>query len=287
MELKGYQVNHCFITSPLDLGGVKLVQVGRFFCNPGTVVKVGLHSDFYELTVVTEGSGEIITNDERIAVGKNDVYVSFPFDRHGIVSSETDPLKYDFLSFSIELENYKSALKATATKYYSPDMRVISDPKINQLVQTITGELNVEKEFYKEAIKNAIESVAVYVIRAFDEKDMPDSWNNATEAEILANRIMNYIDTNVYEIENLQSLSAVTGYNYNYLSTLFKRTTGINLRDYYYGKKLEVADMLIREGKLPVCRIAEKLGYSSGAALSKAYKQKYGFSPKTVKPLNP
>ena len=286
MKLDGYKINNCFISSPLDLDGVKLVQVGRFFCNPDTVVPVGLHSDFYELTIVTEGKGVILTNGEKIPVGKNDVYVSFPFDRHGIISSKDEPLKYDHLAFSIEVENYKSALKAVATKYYSPDLRIIADPKINLLVQTIIGEFNIEKEFFKEVVKNAVLSVCAYIVRAFNEKATPESWNDAKESEILCNRIMNYIDINVYDIENLQSLSAVTGYNYNYISTLFKKTTGIKLRDYYYGRKLEVADMLIKEGKLPICRIAEKLGYSSGAALSKAYKQKYGFPPISVKPQN-
>lgn len=90
---------------------------------------------------------------------------------------------------------------------------------------------------------------------------------------------MNYIDANVYDMENLSDLSAVTNYNYNYVSTLFGKTTGMSLRDYFVNKKLEVADALVKEGKLKVAQIAEKLHYSSGNSLSKAYKKKYGVSP--------
>lgn len=283
MELNEYKINNCFISSPLDLGGVKLIQAGRYYCHPGAVIQTSLHSDFYELTVVTDGKGTVLTNGEAVEVGKHDVYVSFPFDRHGILSSETEPLKYDHLAFSIENKEYSDALKQIASEYYSPKLRIVSDPKIDYLAQRIVAEFGTKKYLYKEAVKNDIYNIAVYIVRAFNEKGSPELWGDSSEAEIFCNRIMNYIDTNVYDIENLQSLAAVTGYNYNYLSTLFKKTTSINLRDYFLSRKLEVADMLFKEGKLSVCRIAEKLGYSSGAALSKAYKKKYGRPPSSVK----
>ncbi len=55
----------------------------------------------------------------------------------------------------------------------------------------------------------------------------------------------------------------------------------MTLRDYYINRKLEIADMLIKTGKLKINAIAEKLHYSTGNALTKAYTKKYGVPPKS------
>lgn len=278
-DLPQYKIDNLFIETPLDMGDVRLVQAGRLFLNSGAVVPMHRHTDFFELTVVTEGEGVTITNGCEVPIKKNDIYVSFPFDLHGIISSEEAPLKYDHLAFTVEAPRYRDALKRTVEKFYDPRLRVISDGRISYFLTCVISEFNKEKYFFREAVINAILSIIIYVVRDFDEKDVPDFFEHASEAEIFCNRLMNYIDANVYDMENLSDLSAVTNYNYNYVSTLFGKTTGMSLRDYFVNKKLEVADALVKEGKLKVAQIAEKLHYSSGNSLSKAYKKKYGVSP--------
>lgn len=278
--LSDYKINNSFFDEPIDLGDIKIIQTGRFFCKPGTIVRTGQHLDFYELTIVTEGAGTIITNDKQIPVKTNDIYVSFPFDRHGIVSSETEPLKYDHIAFSVANTEMRSSLMQITEKYYPPELRVISDSRIKYLVWCIIDEFNKERDFFNEVVANAVCNVIYYIVRDFNEKGTPEFLENATQKEIFCNRIMNYIDTNIYDIENLSELEEVTNYNYSYISNLFKKTTGISLRDYYVNKKLEIADALLKEGKLKIGAIAEKLHYSTGNALTKAYVKKYGVPPK-------
>lgn len=278
-QLPSYKIDNLFFDEPLDLGDVKIIQTGRFFCKQNTVVEQHLHTDFYELTVVTEGEGETITNGCRVPMKKNDIYVSFPFDLHEIVSSGSAPLKYDHFAFSVTSPRYADALSKIAEKFHDPRLRIISDGRINYFLSCIIGEFNKEKQFFREATLNAVLNIVIYMLRDFDEKDVPDFFEHASEAEIFCNRLMNYIDANIYDMENLSDLSAITNYNYNYVSTVFRKTTGSSLRDYFVNKKLEVAAALVKEGKLKITDIAEKLNYSSGSSLSKAYKKKYGVSP--------
>ena len=91
---------------------------------------------------------------------------------------------------------------------------------------------------------------------------------------------MHYIDTNIYTIKNLNDLAEVFSYNYSYLSTLFKSTMEITLNDYYHNRRLDAARLLIDEGEFSITAISEKLNYSSLYAFSKAFKNKYGSSPK-------
>ena len=133
-DFSAYKINNWFLEEPVDLGGVKIIQTGKYFCERGAVIPTALHEDFFEFTIVTEGSGIIVTNEKEIYVGKNDIYVSFPFDKHGIKSSETDPLKYDHIAFSVQSPVYRDALRQITEKYYPPEFRVISDARIKYLV---------------------------------------------------------------------------------------------------------------------------------------------------------
>ena len=68
-------------------------------------------------------------------------------------------------------------------------------------------------------------------------------------------------------------------YNYSYLSSLFRSTTGRTLSDYYKTARLKAARTLVRENKLTVSKIAEMLNYSSVYVLSRAYKAEFGVPP--------
>jgi len=276
-NLQGYKIDNWFLKNPLDFGEIKIYQVGRYY--PEVHIGEHVHSDFYELTVVTDGTAVVLTNGKKIPIKKNDIYVSFPYDRHAILIPKDVAFHYDHIAFGINQKFYRDLLSKVVETYSEPELRIISDQRINNLVFNIIGEFEQKQKFYQISVTNSIYNIILEIVRCFEEKESPALFGNASDAEIFCNRIMNYIDTNIYKIENLNCLAAVTNYNYNYVSYLFKKTTKMNLREYFLDKKLEVADTLLKEGKLHVWQIAEKLHYSSSNALTKAYKKKYGFSP--------
>ena len=102
---------------------------------------------------------------------------------------------------------------------------------------------------------------------------------DTTNSETFCYRIMNYIDTHIFSMKRLTDVSEITGYNYSYLSALFKSTTGRTLSDYYKTARLKAARTLVRENKLTVSKIAEMLNYSSVYVLSRAYKAEFGVPP--------
>lgn len=282
-ELKGYKICNQYFDNPLDLGEMKLVQAGRYYCGPGTVVVDHFHDGYYEITAVNGGKATVLTNDKQITIKKNDIYVNFPNDTHGIISSVDDPIQYDHLAFIIDKDGYREQMHKIALKHADPDSRIIYDRRIHSLLVDIIGEFANLQEYYKDSLFYTMCNITVCVIRKFGEKSLSAFSGNASESERLCNRIMNYIDTNIYDIEDLNDLTQITNYNYNYLSSLFKKTTGSTLRDYYLNRKLETADVLVKEGKLKICEIAEKLHYSAADAFTKAYKNKFGVPPKRNK----
>ena len=68
VELIGYKICNQYFEDPVDLGGIKLLQAGRYYCSPGTIVADHVHDGYYELTVVNGGSATVLTNDKYIPV---------------------------------------------------------------------------------------------------------------------------------------------------------------------------------------------------------------------------
>ncbi len=63
-----------------------------------------------------------------------------------------------------------------------------------------------------------------------------------------------------------------------YLSTLFKETVGLSLTDYILSLRLERAQKLLNETRLPLLEIAHRSGFESYSAFFRAFKRKFQVS---------
>ena len=64
-----------------------------------------------------------------------------------------------------------------------------------------------------------------------------------------------------------------------YLSDVFSATEGLSLEQYVIGQRVAAARRLLREGTLPVGRVARALGYSNLGHLSRQFQRETGTSP--------
>lgn len=94
----------------------------------------------------------------------------------------------------------------------------------------------------------------------------------------LCNNVTEYIDTHIYTIVRLDSLSEVFGYNYCHLSCVFKKVTGMTMVSYYRSVRLAEAKKLLKKGT-KVMKVSEILNYSSTYSFSRAFKKFWGMSP--------
>jgi len=279
-EKPRFYINHMHFDSPLDFKAFKLIQAGRRYCERGESVKTHWQGEYYEITVVTDGSGYISTNGVETLARAGDIYISFPFELHSLRTSGNGKFEYDFLSFSPG-PTFKEDFERLNSDFYDPSLRVFKDERISELVAMIVFELSGEKLYGNELVASIFNQIAIYTLRRFAKTER--STPNISEAEIFCQQIMTYIDTHIYSLTKLSELSDQFGYNYTYISSLFKKTTGNTLLDYYCKRKLTIAQAMLNEGKFTIARIADKLGYSSPFAFSAAFKKAYGISPKKYK----
>ena len=136
--LKGmFHLSHNYFEEPIELEDGRLAQLGRLYCKSDTQIKEHLHTDLFELTVVTDGKGIITTNGYEIPCKKGDIYLSLPYDSHKITSDRCDPLKFDFYAFTLKNELFADSFDRIVGEFHSSNKRIIHDERISQAVSEV------------------------------------------------------------------------------------------------------------------------------------------------------
>ena len=274
-----YHLDKNFFPTPVIYGNIQLHQIGRLYCTPDAVVPEHQHLEWFELTVVTKGTGITFTNKQSVPIQKDDIYLSLPGDIHKIKSSLNEPLHYDYFAFNTENIAFKKELNAIAIHFSAPDKRIFHNENIASLISLGIAEINSNQKFGKDLLNNIFQQILIYTIRGFHPDEISEISQTSSQSDILCFQIMNYIDTHLYTMEKLQDLVTITNYNYSYLSNLFKKTTHTTIQQYYQMKKMATAQRLLVEN-MSVTQISTLLNYSSPFAFSKAFKDYFKLSPR-------
>ncbi|NBJ94224.1 AraC family transcriptional regulator [Parablautia muri] len=91
---------------------------------------------------------------------------------------------------------------------------------------------------------------------------------------------MDYIYHHLHESIPVQELASVANLNASYLSTLFKKETGITISDYILSKKIEAVGNMLKYSDYTYAEISSFLNFSSQSHFIRAFKKKKGITPK-------
>ena len=269
--------------NPVTYGAVDLLQIGTSHCERGTNIEKHSHVNFYELTVITSGKGTVTTNNVTVPVKQNDIYVSFPFDQHVIDADPNSPMHYDHCAFFLSDPTLSAQMQKISFLYANPQNRIVKNDQLRDLVATAIYETSKLQPFQNLYLECIFKQIVVQIIRSFNKPATPASVPGKKEE--ICYQIMGYINSHIYSLATLQEIADELNYDYTYLSKIFAKTTGQTISDYYHFQRLEISCRLIREDKLNLTQIADKLNYSSIYSFSKAFKKQYSVSPLTYRKL--
>jgi AraC-like DNA-binding protein len=276
---KRYHLNMSYIMDPPAFGETRLFQIGRLHCAEGMEIPVHSHLNWFELTLINDGSGTVLTNGTAVPVTRGDIYLSFPGDFHGIVSDVKSPLKYDFYAFNTTSPILSRELEELTRQAMPAARRIFRDERVRYLIADAIAEVNEGGAFSDRLLTAVFDQILLYILRDFRTMAEPRHAAGVGKQEELCYRMMHYIDTHIYTMQSLSDLAEAMRYNYSYLSDLFCKVTKDTLLHYYRTRRLEAARLLLAEGRLTVGEIADLLHYASIYTFSRAFKEAYGTSP--------
>lgn len=88
-----------------------------------------------------------------------------------------------------------------------------------------------------------------------------------------------YIQKNLDRDVSVSEIAEFVGMNSEYLTKLFKKETGYNLKKYIVNEKMESAKMLLTTTALPVTLISDHVGYGNYSNFTRSFKQLVGCTP--------
>lgn len=100
-----------------------------------------------------------------------------------------------------------------------------------------------------------------------------------SDQRMLALEACHFIDNEPDQFDSVVALAKKLGTNETTLQREFKLHTGQTIFQYALQRRMQAARILIRDHKLAISQIAYRVGYSSPANFSTAYKRFYGHSP--------
>lgn len=93
-------------------------------------------------------------------------------------------------------------------------------------------------------------------------------------------RVLEYVDSNFLTLEGLEQVADVFGYNYTYLSRLFKKMSGVSMNKYITEKKIALSKQMIREHpEMVLEEVCELCGYNDCRYFSRVFKSQTGITP--------
>ena len=106
---------------------------------------------------------------------------------------------------------------------------------------------------------------------------------NTEKDHVLSNRIEAYIQENYEDPDlNISQLGQQFDMTPAYLSSLYKKQTGMGLLDYINSARIEAAEQLLLNGA-SVVEAAQAVGFRDSGALIRVFKKKRGVTPGQLK----
>lgn len=278
---KQFEFDNLFNDESQKFGSIKLFQIGELSCISGYVVPP--HKQWcHEISYVVSGEGLFTTNDETDLLKEGDIHISPSGSIHAIETVNNSDLRYGYIGFNFDddmnSENlqYLKNFFMTVASFKASDRSELLLPIFRSL-----DELYNKAMFYHLMVETYLIQVLVLVCRSFTMSPLP-IYFPAVSVDSLGRSVyvvIKYIDSHIFDKIDLKTIAHEVGYNYSYISDVFKKKTGITIQKYINNRKVQEATELLKYGKLAIFQVAHRLNYASVQSFNKAFKRTIGFPP--------
>ena len=92
-------------------------------------------------------------------------------------------------------------------------------------------------------------------------------------------QVIAYVEDNLSQDLSLKELASVAGVSVSHIKTTFRESVGLPVHQYVIQRRVDRAQVLLKEGKLPISRIAAETGFAHQSHLSYHVRRLLGVSP--------
>lgn len=265
-------------SDPLAL--FKMIQLGDVNCTPNYIGPLHLQM-CYEISYVVSGKGYFVCDNIKYPVQKGDICINRLNEEHYVLSSSYDPMRFFYIGFTFtgHAGSAEEQISEIFDKRENPVCKSRSN-NIYSLFLSLLQEIKSSDDFSDTIINCCINHLVYLVCRNYSSVNNSAEYNvkRVKKPEEIVYEIINFIDNNTRSIKKLNELSNYLGYNYSYISALFSRQTGQNIKEYFDEKRISLACELLSHG-YSITDTVYELNFESVQSFNRAFKRIMGVSP--------
>jgi RpiB/LacA/LacB family sugar-phosphate isomerase len=99
-------------------------------------------------------------------------------------------------------------------------------------------------------------------------------------------RVFSHIRENIAQELSVAELAQIAGMSQYYFSKLFKMSTGTTPHQYVMRQRVEKAQEHLRESKLPLAEVADKVGFETQSHFTSVFRRVAGITPKHYREMH-
>ncbi len=244
--------------------------------------------DFWEINYADKEEAFVEVEGEKISLKQGEILFIKPNQPHFVESGDNEPNLF-IISFAcrsesmkffhdkkcVVPENYRFLLQTIMSEAEGTFELPEFDPDLTKLQLKSAPNLGGE-----QIIKNALETLCIYLLRAAQNKDTNQEFfvSKIADSNELQDEIARILRANVYGKFSLKELSAELHYGTTRLCTFFREKTGKSIYQTYLKLKIDEAKRLIRK-KYSFSEIADLLCFDSISTFAFVFKKYVGMTP--------
>jgi AraC-like DNA-binding protein len=207
----------------------------------------------YLIHFCLKGKGKLFDKFGEHDIGAGKMFIIRPGEITIYVADDIDPWEYSWIAFEGEMADV-----------FDTERSVYEFPiEIGERVQKLTEE--------------EVSSPSVYISLIYSL--IYATLNEEEESTDIIKKIKRYIKFNYMNDISVIQLSEYFGFERSYFYRMFKKHSGISVKEYILKTRMEQAKLLLNRG-YSVGNTAYAVGYNDQSNFSKAFKKYYGRSPK-------
>lgn len=228
--------------------------------------------EHYELTLCTGGEAYSVINNERSFFKKGDIIFLTPSDFHSL--EVISPLSLITLTFKLSHLPYSSLVESL----YSINCKLLhlTEKEFNDItffLNEIDYESKQTNTYSSQYIKNIFSCILIKIFRRNDT-------NTSSSYPHNIKKIMYFVNTHFKEPITLKDIADYTEISYSNIGKYIKKYLGVTFLEYLNNIRLVYSTRLLINSSESISDIANFSGFVTTTYFSKAFKEKYGITPK-------
>lgn len=260
-----------------------LIHCGIEHCHPSQNLGPSFR-DEYIIHFVLEGKGSYTVEGITYFLSANQMFLINPGEEIRYTADPDEPWTYTWIGFN--------GIRAESTLRncgFSKQCYVLPFKNQDTLLEHIYTILSSTQLSFANDLKRnaALLQIFSFLVENFNHLSGQESKNGSARydygSNVYVEQAIDFIKWNHSRGINVTDIADYIGISRTYLNHVFQKELGISSQKFLMDFRLHKAANLLISSELPVTEVSTRVGYDDSLAFSKAFKKKFGLSPKNYR----